>query len=400
MKYKKYLVYGLAVIAVLSFIAVRTSLKQDKKTSAEANTNTQKNEPAKNTGTTSTKPSSDQNSSAAKPEENKNTKQDITMVDTKNNNIGNSSGNLSNFAQFASQGKWIYFTYPENNNGGIGKNLYRSMKDGETGLKLISENKGILSINVVGEWIYYTDLDNQSSIYKIKNDGTEKTKVTMDSAYQFIVVENWIYYVSPVGIYKIKTDGSGQRPIIEGNIRRILFVKDNYIYYSNLDTKANDTHPDYCSIYKVKLDGSDRSKIIMDNVVQSMIDGDWIYYTNASDNYSLYKAKIDGGSKTRILNMPVGTFNIYNSYIYASFQGGEKNINNDIQNIYRLKTDGSNLKRLTNNAPDRLSSVSTIESILYIYTTDEYLFCIGSNQSGLLLYRVSLDGTSEKVFSN
>lgn len=400
MKYKKYLVYGLAVIAVLSFIAVRTSLKPDKKASTEANANTQKNEPAKNTAT-STKPTSDQNSSAAKPEENKNNKQDITMVDTKINDIGNTSGNLANFAQFASQGKWIYFTYPANTNGRLGKNLYRSMKDGETGLKLISENTGITSINVVGEWIYYIDPDNQSSIYKVKADGTGKTRVTLDSAQQFIVVDDWIYYISPVGLYRIKTDGSGQRPIIDGNIRSILFVKDNYIYYSNIDTKANGKQPDdYCSIYKVKFDGSDRSKIITDNVLWSIIDGDWIYYTNVSDNYNLYKSKIDGSSKTKILNMPVATFNISNGYIYACYQSGNQNINNDIQNIYRLKTDGSNLKRLTNNSPDRLSSVSTINHILYIYITDEYLFCTASEQSGMLLYRVSLDGSSEKIFSN
>nr|WP_243428188.1 DUF5050 domain-containing protein [Clostridium rhizosphaerae] len=322
------------------------------------------------------------------------------MVDTKINDIGNTSGNLANFALFASQGKWIYFSYPESNNSRICKNLYRAMKDGETGLKLISENSGIISINVVGEWIYYIDPDNQSSIYKIKNDGTEKTKVTMDSAYQFIVVEDWIYYFSPVGLYKIKTDGSGQRPIIEGNIRSILFVKDNYIYYSNIDTKATGTQPEYCSIYKVKFDGSDRSKITTDNVMQSIIDGDWIYYTNVSDNYNLYKAKIDGSSKAKILNMPVSTFNISNGYIYVSFQSGEQNINNDIQNIYRLKTDGSNLKRLTNNTTSRLSSVSTIDYIQYIYITDEYLFCTVSSQSGPMLYRVSLDGSSEKIFGN
>lgn len=396
MKYKKYLVYGLAVIAVLSFILVKISSKPAKKISTEANAKVEKKETVKNSESTSTKPASD-----TKPEENKNNNQDITMVDTKTNYIGNSSGNLSNIGQFASQGKWIYFTYPEKTNGRIGKNLYRSMKDGETGLKLISENTGITSLNVVGEWIYYIDPDNQSSIYKVKTDGTGKTKVTMDSANQFIVVEDWIYYISPVGIYRIKTDGSEQRPIIDGSIRSILFVKDNYIYYSNIDAKATGTQPDdYCSIYKVKFDGSGRSKIITDNVMQSIIDGDWIYYTNVSDNYNLYKSKIDGSSKTKILNMPVGTFNISNGYIYAIYFSGNQNINNDIQNIYRLKTDGSNLKRLTNNAPDRLSSVSTVGPIHYIYVTDEYLFCISWGQSGMLLYRVSLDGSSEKVFGN
>lgn len=74
---------------------------------------------------------------------------------------------------------------------------------------LIADGADAVKINVVDDWIYYTDT---AAIYKIKKDGTETIKLCDFPSSQFIdinIAGDWIY-ISAKGLdmYKVKTDGS------------------------------------------------------------------------------------------------------------------------------------------------------------------------------------------------
>jgi hypothetical protein len=67
-----------------------------------------------------------------------------------------------------------------------------------------------LGMNIYGDWIYYTNASDGSKLYKIKTDGTGKSKVSDDSAFHINIVGSWIFYQTygAKEIYVIKNDGS------------------------------------------------------------------------------------------------------------------------------------------------------------------------------------------------
>ena len=63
-----------------------------------------------------------------------------------------------------------------------------------------------------GDWIYYVNWDDNYCLYKIRTDGSNKTKVNNDSTGHFRIVGDWIYYEHRDDdwcLYRIRTDGTG-----------------------------------------------------------------------------------------------------------------------------------------------------------------------------------------------
>lgn len=68
-------------------------------------------------------------------------------------------------------------------------------------------------------WVYYVDSNSNNNLYKVKIDGTQKTKVSDDniSSSEFNISGNWIYYRNTNNsdkIYRINIDGT-QKTLIE-----------------------------------------------------------------------------------------------------------------------------------------------------------------------------------------
>lgn len=92
--------------------------------------------------------------------------------------------------------------------------LYKMKTDGTEKTKL-SDNTGDINVIVVGDWIYYTKSRmfkfGNLDIFKMRIDGTKNTKVSNDSPYGFNVAGDWvIYHRYPfeLAIYKVRTDGT------------------------------------------------------------------------------------------------------------------------------------------------------------------------------------------------
>jgi len=120
------------------------------------------------------------------------------------NQRGNSVGNIVSGGIVAQQGEWIYYcTYSD------GRKLYKIRTDG-TGRTKLNEDKSFF-INVVGDWIYYCNSSDDDKLYKIRTDGTRKTKLNEDRSWSINVVGEWIYYQNSFDgdkLYKIRTDGT------------------------------------------------------------------------------------------------------------------------------------------------------------------------------------------------
>lgn len=242
--------------------------------------------------------------------------------DVKINEYGNTVGNISNGAMVAVQDQWIYY---ENSNDD--DSIYKVRTDGS--MKTRVNNDRSARINVLGDWIYYSNLDDNGNIYKIRTDGSNRTRLNDEECRVINVVGDWIYYVNKDDndrIYKIRTDGSNRTMVGDDSVRRINVVS-GWIYYVNKNDNGY--------IYRIRTDGSDRTRINNDKSAYINVVDDWIYYSNSDDGGKLYKVRTDGRNRTRLNNDESDWINVSGDWIYYINMSDE-------WYVYRIRTDGSN----------------------------------------------------------
>jgi len=113
--------------------------------------------------------------------------------------------------RFAIDNGWIYYSNAEDNDS-----LYKMDLTGENITKLNNEYSS--NINVELDYVYYTDFNGDNSLYKIKTDGTDKTLVSPEAFGLENLHNGYIYYSKRMHdgrIYRMKTDGSENELIID-----------------------------------------------------------------------------------------------------------------------------------------------------------------------------------------
>lgn len=257
-----------------------------------------------------------------------------TSLDTNLNGYGNTIGNIANFGIFAKSEGFLYFSRPS-----VKPGLYKIKYDPSLNIKnlkidsaQIISNDTAYYINISGDFIYYRNVGDGGKLYKIKKDGTQRTKLNDDNSFYVNLRDDWIYYQNASNgrfLYKIKTDGT-ERTQLNDNYTSYIAAVDGWIYYQN----------ETCGsvLYKIKEDGSQNTKLNDDVSVYLNVDNGWIFYTNRSDNQSLYKIKEDGSQRTKIYSGSTFHLNIDNGYIYSS--------DNKSKNFFRIKEDGTDKKML------------------------------------------------------
>jgi Putative cell wall-binding domain len=277
------------------------------------------------------------------------------------NTVGNTSANISYAGHATKQGNWIYYFNPYED----GYGLYKIRTDNSAKQKL--SNRPVAYINVVGEWIYFVDLNDLSTVckvrvdgtgetvissektkflnvvgdwmyylngsdnwtlYKMKTDCTQKTKLSSVSINNFAVYGDWIYYTtSDYAFHKVKTDGTGTIDL--SNFNALYFnVVDNWVYYIDLSNGY---------ICKVSTDGTGKTIINREASEYLNIDNGWIYYINDNDNYTLYKIRVDGTGRAKLNNVSTMIENIAGDWIYYY----ELDSSGDLSEYCRMKTNGT-----------------------------------------------------------
>jgi hypothetical protein len=110
-------------------------------------------------------------------------------------------------------GDTIYYLQDTNKDG---KNHLCKINTDGSGNTILNEEDSILSLNIVGNWIYYINESDNFKIYKMKLDGSSKMKVIDDTARQILLADGFIYYSTANGIYKTKLDNSKTVNVVSG----------------------------------------------------------------------------------------------------------------------------------------------------------------------------------------
>lgn len=285
-------------------------------------------------------------------------------VKAKQGNQGNTSGNLANGGLVAQKGDWIYFS-----NTNASEKLYKMKTDG-TGKTKLSDDRSH-NINVVGDWVYYS---TDKTIYKIKTDGTQKTEIITPvwGIYNTVnVVGDWIYFSDLFSFYKIKADGTQKFSF--GIDVNDSIVEGDWIYYTSGSS----------GLYKMKTDGSGKTQLSDDNCHYINVVGSWIYYSNASVFDYIYKIKTDGTQKIQVNNCISSYVNVVDDWIYyvdESHSGSKSR-------IYKIKTDGSQETKLNTYISKNLNIAGD-----WIYYTGYTIYDFTER-----LYKVKFDGTGNQL---
>ena len=319
------------------------------------------------------------------------------------NVAGNTPGNIQNLGYAAIQGNYVYYFLSSGTNPKTGA-IYRMKNDGTEKVKLVDTGVDISPapfINVVGDWAYYrystpviytyprSDINTATpgtatayagSIYKIRTNGSENTKISDDNAQYITVLEGWIYYntsklsmydtSTQPGIFKIKTDGTGKVKLVDfQEMGYIVNIADGFIYYFN----NND------GTYRITLDGSGKTPII-DGSFMAFGTKDWLYYIvgDFSTDAQIYKTRFDGSQKMLLYSgSAIGNrINVSGDYVFFSTSPSK--------GIYKVKTDGTALVKISEDSGRNLSIAGG-----YIYYTIYY----GLDNLETAMYRMKIDGT-------
>lgn len=287
---------------------------------------------------------------------------------------GNTSGNLNNSGKVIQIGDWIYF------NG----NIYNKEMDGFYKMKSDGTSKTLLAegdpwyINIVGEWIYYYDLQD-SIFYKMKTDGSNRSVFIKENGTLLKVVDGWAYYISlgydtSEEVCRIKLDGTLKTSI--SKMRALGFdISNGYVYFSSF--KEN-------TLYKVKADGNELTTLTVEDRPNEIIASkDWVYYSanTSTDETKLYKVSPSGDNIIKLSDNNVYNINLIGDYLYfIRFDDAE-----DKRNLYKVKTDGTGEQEIDTTG------------IYYFYSVGDWIYCQAYGDNN---FRIKSDGTGKQFINN
>jgi uncharacterized protein YjdB len=289
------------------------------------------------------------------------------------NTSGATAGNIANGSMIAFQGNWIYFSGTSDSNT---RNLYKMRLDGSEVTLLTSDEA--VSINVVGDWVYY--LSNKA-LYRIRTDGTQRTLLnSIDAVVNPHVVGSTIYYISNGSIYRMSTAGTSRTKISDESSVAKIVVFGNQIFYTK-HVPGEDY--DCKGIYRMNLDGSGKATITSDRIegYRFLLDdnGQTVYYLQynpeALNKKNLYSIRIDGSNKKKLGTDYYTRLNVSGGYIYYVLWTAMGNVQLD-KGTHRMRTDGTLSMRISSND----------WSLLYV--NGDYVYY-------RYIYRVNKDGTGQ-----
>lgn len=147
---------------------------------------------------------------------------------------------------------WAYYIYP------FGGTVYKTNMD--TGDTSVVIDKNVDSFNIYENKIYYIDRQDKM-LYRTNIDGTGKTLVLSDKTDSINVTGGFIYYSNDSDnsrLYKVKTDGSGRTKITDSRVfSSSINVVDNTIFFM-----ASEENPMLGNrMHTIKTDGSNETSM-------------------------------------------------------------------------------------------------------------------------------------------
>lgn len=233
------------------------------------------------------------------------------------NTDGVTAGNLSNVGKYGGawrgglltwQGSRVYLSRPDEDFA-----IYKMRADGSGYQRLGAENG--FSLNAVGEWIYYININDGDKPYKMLTDGSMNTRLSDDSCAFLSVSGGYMYYDNGSDdgcLYRVNIETGEQLKLTDGTVM-FPCVSDGWIYYS---PKSADS-----GLWRVPADGGEPRQLARGFIQTYCIADGWVYYVNVEDPYGIHRVRTDGTGYEMLFpfDFPITTFNISGGTMYICF---------------------------------------------------------------------------------
>jgi len=218
-----------------------------------------------------------------------------------------------------SDGEWIYYyvfelIFCQTDEPELGEEprmydyatLYKMKSDGSSKQKVLSYLYVNNPLYISDGWIYYSCdppdwaieqeklSGTKRGLYKIKLDGTEKTKLLDNPPPISGVVKegDWLFY-SGDGLFRLKIDGSENIKLCDDGVASVN-VKNQWVYFTTFDEQI--------SLYRIDWQENNRQTLSQQERVQDIsISGDCLYFHVCENaGMHLYRIKPDGTGEERL----------------------------------------------------------------------------------------------------
>ena len=202
---------------------------------------------------------------------------------TENNNINvtetrNYNGNIVNSGIVAENNEYIFISSVSGKSNGI----FRKSKENGEVIKICDDMA--IYLNFYENELYYVNLNDNGTIYKIDDDGNDKKKVIdyKDCEYFTIADESAFFEYGENGNiyspYRADYNFENVTKLNDDDTEGLIY-DNGYLYYSNWS--------DGGKIYKMKTDGSEKTALNGSYSSFLTVYDDWVYYINDDDNYKI-----------------------------------------------------------------------------------------------------------------
>lgn len=323
-----------------------------------------------------------------------------------NNTVGNTVGNIRNYGYATTQKDWIYYLAPDETGSKVG--IFKIKTNGKDKQELLMEEWDIISLNVVGDYLYFIVIDSEAvatdttlsdsdeisldyvnnKIYKMKIDGTELTILNdnefNDDCYEIYIVKDAIYYIgTDSNIYKMDLDGNN-RSLVSNNKTGYLGITEDYILYNNYPEGTTEESTDYVT-YIMNIDGTDERAVLEGERLYSVnIKDGYIYYTNSDKQ--ICRIKIGGTEEELLYDITAYNMNLSGNYIYYLNYADIENSDYTVC-VYKVKADG------TDEQPTMIKALETYSSFIDI--VGDWVIYMDSNDESGFINLVKVDGSDE-----
>lgn len=286
--------------------------------------------------------------------------------------LGNTEGNINNYGLVAETAESIYYTNDTK--------IYKTDKDLKNEMILIDqpENLGKDTINVVEGWIFYRQ---GKEIRRARTDGTNIETIYRGYSLHMQVMGNWIYFISLGDDSKMcKIDVNGQnKEFLRSEGIDDMDVYDGKIYYSY-------ENQDGVYLEAINIDRTGLQRLANIKTRNMIVDEEYVYYLDDVEEI-LYRMSLKDKSIEKLSDEQILKFIKDDDWIFYTLKD-PNNSDWSYKGLLRMNSDGSNVMALdSENYLD--------ESGFGI--TDDFVFYVSTNSKVLpSLKIINKDGTSVK----
>lgn len=161
-------------------------------------------------------------------------------------------------------------------------------------------------------WVYQKGYAQNAPLYRTKENGTAREKLTDSTIYSFSIVGPYIYYTTSESspIYRCLKDGTGNRTLVDAQATSMVAYAD-YVYFTSYNQNF------VMTLWRIRTDGTQKNSLVSNVAEICHMTGDFMYYIRKEGNIkSIYRCKTDGSANAKLPIDHASFLQVVNDKIY------------------------------------------------------------------------------------